>query len=135
MPFFVEWDSGDEVLAILEDKVASYDTVAVFTRWRWPVLFVLPSMHRATNLHMELNGWRAAGPTPVATIARDHLAANGHSPAEAVWRLHGHDGPRLRLAALPYTDDDPDPFDATRPHTTTRNRSSATRPSPTKVRL
>ena len=96
VPFFVEWDSGDEVLEVLVRKVAGYDTVAVFTRWRWPVLFVLPSLRRETNLHLELNEWKAAGSTPVATVARDFLAATRHGPAEAVWRLRGHDGPRLR---------------------------------------
>jgi hypothetical protein len=115
VPFFVEWDSGDESLDVLVHKVAGYDTAAVFTQWRWPVLFVLPSLRRETNLHLELDDWNAPGPTPVATVARDFLTATGHGPAEAVWRLRGHDGPRLRLGELPFTDDDPDTFDATRP--------------------
>ena len=115
MPFFVEWDSGEEILDILVRKVAGYDLVACHTQWRWPVLFVLPSLRRETNLHNRLADWRAAGPTPTATVARDFLAATGYGPAEAVWRLHGHPELRLRPAQLPYTDDNPDTFDPTYP--------------------
>ena len=115
VPFLVEWDSGEEVLDVLVRKVAGYDLVAHHTRWRWPVLFVLPSLRRETNLHSRLTQWRAAGPTPVATVGRDFLGATGHGPAEAVWQLHGCPGSRLRLADLPHTDADPDTFDPTRP--------------------
>jgi hypothetical protein len=117
VPFFVEWDSGEEVLDILVRKVAGYDLVACHTQWRWPVLFVLPSLRRETNLHNRLADFRAAWRPPVATVARDFLAATGHSPAEAVWRLHGHPEPRLRLVQLPYTDDILDTFDPTWPTT------------------
>jgi hypothetical protein len=38
--------------------------------------------------------------TALATAARDHAAAAGLCPAEAVWAVAGIDGQRLRLAEL-----------------------------------
>ena len=44
-------------------------------------------------------------PDLVATASGDHATATVQSPADNVWWLHGHQGPRLRLAELPYDDD------------------------------
>jgi hypothetical protein len=115
--FFVEWDSGSEALDMLVGKVAGYELVARQTTWRWPVLFVLPSLRRERNLHTELHAAAVARHAVIATTARDLLATTGHSPADAVWRLHRHDGPRLRLARLPCTDAASVGFDPTTPAT------------------
>jgi hypothetical protein len=37
----------------------------------------------------------------MATATRDHASAEGLSPAEAIWWLHAHPGPLLRLVDLP----------------------------------
>lgn len=84
--------------------------LADMTRWRWPVLFWLPSARRELNLHQLLTDTDV--PDLVATAAGDRATATGQSPAENVWWLHGHHGPRLRLAELPYDDDTTAPVNA-----------------------
>ena len=102
VPFFAEYDRGSERQEVLVDKVVSYSRLAALTRWRWPVLFWLPSVRRELNMHHLL---AAENPRAiVATAAADHAAATGLSPAGAVWWLHGREGARLRLAQLPYVD-------------------------------
>lgn len=102
VPFLLEMDLGTESLPILVDKVTNYQRLRTMTRWRWPVLFWLPSTRRELNLHQHLANLRI--PDMIATAAGDHATTVGRSPAENIWWLHGHDGPRLRLAELPYTD-------------------------------
>jgi hypothetical protein len=102
VPFLLEMDLGTEALSVLTDKIANYVRLAALTRWQWPVLFWLPTARRELNLHQLLADIDIPG--LVATAAGDHAAATGQSPAENVWWLHGHHGPRLRLADLPYDD-------------------------------
>jgi hypothetical protein len=103
VPFLLEMDLGTESLTILANKIINYVRLADMTRWRWPVLFWLPSTRRELNLHQLLTDTDV--PDLVATAAGDHTTATGQSPAENVWWLHGHHGPRRRLAELPYDDD------------------------------
>jgi hypothetical protein len=66
------------------------------------VLFWLHSAARERHLHDRLAHTRASvHAVPVATATRDHAAAEGLSPAEAIWWFHAHPGPLLRLADLP----------------------------------
>ncbi|GIF37455.1 replication-relaxation family protein [Actinoplanes xinjiangensis] len=102
VPFLLEMDLGTESLTVLANKIINYVRLADMTRWRWPVLFWLPSTRRELNLHHLLTDTDV--PDLVATAASDHATATGQSPAENVWWLHGHHGPRLRLAELPYDD-------------------------------
>src|SRR6266545_106877 len=64
----------------------------------WPVLFWLHAAARERNLRRLLAYDRLA--VPVATAARDHAAAAGLCPAEAVWATVHGDGQRQRLAQL-----------------------------------
>lgn len=98
--FFLEWDSGGEQLRLLTGKLSSYAEHVTKGGPAWPVLFCLPTTRRETNLHRMLNRIRV--PVPVATCARDSLAAAG-GPAGAVWLLHrASDAPRrlIDLAGL-----------------------------------
>jgi hypothetical protein len=104
VPFLLEMDLGTEALPVLLDKVANYARLAALTRWRWPVLFWLPTARRELNLHRLLADIDI--PDLVATAAGDHAATTGQSSAENVWWLHGHQGSRLRLSELPYHDPD-----------------------------
>lgn len=101
VPFFLEFDLGNERLDVLVEKVTGYSLLAAMTHWRWPVLFWLPSTRRELNLHKLIT---ATGPqrATVATAAADHAATTGHTPAGPVWWLHGQHEGRLRLAQLPY---------------------------------
>jgi hypothetical protein len=112
VPFLLEMDLGTERLTILANKIINYVRLADMTRWRWPVLFWLPSARRELNLHHLLTDTDV--PDLVATAAGDHATATGQSPAENVWWLHGYHGPRLRLADLPYDDDTTGPVNAGR---------------------
>jgi hypothetical protein len=104
VPFLLEMDLGTEALPVLIDKIANYARLADMTRWRWPVLFWLPSARRELHLHQQLAGTHITN--LVATASGEHTTATGQSPAENVWWLHGHHGPRLRLADLPHHDFD-----------------------------
>ncbi|GGN99295.1 hypothetical protein GCM10010112_92980 [Actinoplanes lobatus] len=99
VPFLLEMDRGTESLSVLTGKVDNYARLAELTRWRWPVLFWLPSAHRELNLHRLLADMDAPG--LVATAAGDHAIATGLSPADPVWWLHGRKGSRIRLIDLP----------------------------------
>ena len=103
MAVFVEHDTGSEPpLHVLIDKLPRYADLSRATGRDWPVLFWLPSAAREPHLHDRL---AEAPPSvlavPVATATRDHAPAAGLSPAEAIWWLHAHPGPLLRLADLP----------------------------------
>ena len=99
---FVEHDTGSEPLHVLLGKLPRYAALARATGRDWPVLFWLPSAARERHLHDRLAEVQASVPAvPVATAARDHAAAEGLSPAEAIWCLHAHPGPLLRLTDLP----------------------------------
>jgi hypothetical protein len=113
--FFAEIDLGTETLDVLAAKVIGYHAVAAYTTWRWPILFVLPTLRREHNLHTHLHHREIFGAAPIATTAHDHQTTTGLGPAEAVWQLHGHHGPRLRLIHLPHTDTATDAFDPTTP--------------------
>jgi hypothetical protein len=101
VPFLLETDLGTERLTILIDKIDRYIQVANHTNRRWPVLLWLPTAARELHLHQQLAAEFTHVDIPVATAARDHTTATGLSPAEAVWWLHGRQGTRLPLAALP----------------------------------
>jgi len=102
---FVEHDTGSEPLHVLIDKLPRYAALARVTGRDWPVLFWLHSAARERHLHDRLAAARASVAVvpvvPVATATRDHAAAEGLSPAEAIWWLHAHPGPLLRLTDLP----------------------------------
>jgi hypothetical protein len=111
--FFAEIDLGTETTEVLVDKVKRYDLIAANTAWRWPVLFVLPTLRREQNLQRQL--WDRGAPiyVAVATTAHDMLTETRQSPGDPVWQLHGHDGPRVRLVQLPHTDAATADFDPT----------------------
>ncbi|MEH0986129.1 replication-relaxation family protein [Micromonospora sp. CPCC 205556] len=98
VPFFVEYDTGGEQLAVLTSKLVGYRELFATIGRVWPVLFWLHSAARETNLRRQL----ADRPplVPVATGARDHAASAGLCPAEAVWAVAGGGGQRRRLADL-----------------------------------
>jgi hypothetical protein len=115
VPFFVEYDLGTERLDVLTDKVTRYSLLAALTRWRWPVLFWLPSSRRELNLHQRITTAGGPGEAIVATAAADHAAEAGQTPADAVWWIYGHDSGRLRLSQLPYHDPDHDDHEEDEP--------------------
>ncbi len=116
--FFLEHDTGTEDLPRLVDKLPRYGAFTKATGRRWPVLFHLHDLAREDHLHRLL---ARQGPqaVPVATAVGTHdrftyvtatAATSAHPgcpatacPAEAIWWLHAHPGPRLRLADLPST--------------------------------
>jgi hypothetical protein len=99
-PWYLEWDSGAEKLAVLTAKLASYQRLRAAGGPGWPVLFWLPTSTRETNLHRKL---AALGPlgVDVATTTADRAAAVDDGPAGAVWKLAGNGRRRLTLAELP----------------------------------
>jgi predicted transcriptional regulator len=102
VPFLLEMDLGTESLSVLTAKVTNYLRLAELTRWRWPVLFWLPSARRELNLQQLLADLPASD--LVATAAGDQATAIGGSPAGPVWWLHGRAGPRKHLFELPFLD-------------------------------
>jgi hypothetical protein len=116
--FLLEFDTGSESIGgVLVDKVIGYERVARHTVWRWPVLFVVPTVRREQNLHAELTTTEVVRDAVIATTARDLLDTTGQSPADPVWRLHGHHRPRVPLIQLPCTDEASADFDPTTPIT------------------
>jgi len=113
--WYLEHDQGTEALGVLVEKLAGYSNLVRRGGPAWPVLFWLHSTTREANLHRRLDNTRLT--VPVATAARDRL--DGHSPAKAVWHLHGSASPLLRLAELPMPGEvDPADFDQTRQRAT-----------------
>jgi len=99
---FLEHDTGSEPLHVLAAKLPRYAALARVTRRDWPVLFWLPSAARERHLQDRLGETPASvRAVPVGTAARDRAAAEGLSPAEAIWWLHAHPGPLLRIVDLP----------------------------------
>jgi hypothetical protein len=98
VPVFVEFDTGTEPLGTLVDKLDGYHELFRRIGRVWPVLFWLHSTARERNLRAWLADTRIG--VIVATGARDHVAHNGLSPAEAVWTTTSSDGRRLRLVEL-----------------------------------
>jgi len=99
---FLEHDTGSEPLHVLTGKLPRYAALSRATGRDWPVLFWLHSAAREHHLHDRLTdaqAWVTA--VSVATATRDHAAAEGLSPTEAIWCLHAHPGPLLRLTDLP----------------------------------
>jgi hypothetical protein len=102
VPFFLEYDTGTErPMSRLVDKLDGYAALAKVYQRVWPVLFSLHSSVRQRHLHRDLaeDGVRY----PVATVARDNPAHTNTGQAGAVWWLHRHEGPPLRLAELAFT--------------------------------
>ncbi|GIH11206.1 hypothetical protein Rhe02_92730 [Rhizocola hellebori] len=102
VPFFVEYDTGTESLAVLAEKIDKYDLLARYAEsWLWPTLFVLPTAQREQHLHDRFT----AEPSIIAaTTALDYLRHTGKTLAQDVWRLIGFGKPRKRLIDLPYVD-------------------------------
>ncbi len=102
MPFFLEYDSGGEQLAVLTGKLTGYRDLFRTLGRVWPVLFWLYSTSRERNLRRRLDEL----PTMalVATGARDDATARGLSPAGPVWAMAGIGERRLCLAELPSKD-------------------------------
>ncbi|MEH0934196.1 replication-relaxation family protein [Micromonospora psammae] len=98
VPFFVEYDTGGEQLAVLTAKLVGYRELFATIGRVWPVLFWLHSAARETNLRRQLADTPPL--VPVATGARDHAASARLCPAEAVWAIAGGGGQRRRLADL-----------------------------------
>ncbi len=98
--FFLEYDTGTEQLSRLLDKLDAYrqlDTAGISR----PVLFVLSSTVRENNLHTAITRHaQHARELVVATVATDHLAATGRSPADPVWLVAGTSR-RVSLIDLP----------------------------------
>ena len=86
----MEYDTGGEPPRVLVGKLAGYRDLFATIGRVWPVLFWLHSAARERNLRRLL----AETPplVPVATGARDHAAAAGLCPAEAVWAVAGGTG-------------------------------------------
>jgi Replication-relaxation len=94
--FFLEYDTGTELLRRLVDKLAGYADLARAGGPTGTVLFWLPSTAREANLRDALG----ANPrVPVATAAATWAAAAGCCPADAIWLPTGA-SPRRRLAEL-----------------------------------
>jgi hypothetical protein len=75
---------------------AATNKTAVQTHYRWPVPFWLPSARRELTLHNLITSTGLLRAI-VATAAADHAAETVHTPANAMWWLHGRGGGRLRL--------------------------------------
>jgi hypothetical protein len=105
--WFLEMDNGTEPLGRLVAKLEPYRRLRRDGGPAYPVLFWLPTRRREQNLHRRLAEARPTG-VVVATAARDSL--DGHSPAEAVWRLPGNGRGRARLAELPCAMGQPGPY-------------------------
>ncbi|MEV4620517.1 replication-relaxation family protein [Asanoa sp. NPDC049573] len=105
VPFFLEYDRGGESLTVLAEKIAGYEILAGYVRWRWPVLFWLPTARREMNLHNLLTSIDSRFKAVIATAAADFVTARALNPAEAVWWQLGRPGGRLRLTELPYEGD------------------------------
>jgi hypothetical protein len=89
--FFLEYDTGSETIARVVGKLAGYTDLATASGMRTPLLLVLPSPGRETEIR------RAIGRPllPVATTAGPIA-----DPAAAVWLLVGDHDRRVRLTAL-----------------------------------
>lgn len=98
--FFLEYDLATEPLTVLIEKIARYTRLDRYKRRAFVVLFWLPTARRERNLHQRLADLRDQA-LPFATAAADHATLAGLCPAEAVWWLHGAEGPRVRLGELP----------------------------------
>ncbi len=108
VPFYLEWDSGTELLTVLVGKLDSYRRHVHDQLPRWPVLLSLHSATRERNLHDRLA--QAGAPAVVATSSRDYLTTHQLSPADQVWLAHGAgEIGRLRLAELADLATDPPP--------------------------
>jgi hypothetical protein len=100
VPFFLEYDTGAErPISRLADKLDGYGDLARVTGRIWPVLFWLPNPTRQRHLHHHLT--QAGLRYPTATALHTDEQGRPQDPAEAVWWLHGHTGPPLRLTDLP----------------------------------
>lgn len=96
MAVWIEIDRGTEPLRRVVGKLDGYRQLAALGVFR-PVLIVLPGTLRERHLHTALAG--PARGLVVATTARDHVAATGLGPADAVWQPVG-DARRVRLIDL-----------------------------------
>jgi Replication-relaxation len=96
--FYFEYDTGTERLATLVDKIERYNWHVDGGAPRWPVLFSVHSARHEQSLHNKLAGVRSR--VPIATLARDQAAAQGRSPADAVWLVRGGGLGYRRLADL-----------------------------------
>ncbi len=99
VPFFLEYDSGGEQLAVLTGKLTGYRDLFRTLGRAWPVLFWLHSTARERHLRRRLDEL----PTMalVATGARDDASARRLCPAGPVWAIAGTVERRLRLIHLP----------------------------------
>ncbi len=95
--FFLEYDTGSELLHRLLSKIGDYGRLAEMTGIKdIPVLFTLPNTTREDHLHDRIN----AGVPLVATTTTEALQAAG-GPAGAAWRPIGTSiTVRRRLNAL-----------------------------------
>lgn len=98
VPFWLEYDTGSEVLRRVAGKLAGYADLAG-TQHAYPVLIWLPTAVRETNLHAHIARAGLPAGVTVATAAADHAAGHG-GPAGPVWQLVGRPS-RLTLADIP----------------------------------
>lgn len=108
-PWYLEWDSGTERLAVLTAKLAAYQRLREAGGPGWPVLFWLPTSAREANLHRKLAAMAPLG-VEVATTAADRVAAVACGPTGAVWKLAGNGRRRLTLSELPARVGDVGPY-------------------------
>ncbi|MGL5858155.1 MAG: replication-relaxation family protein [Angustibacter sp.] len=97
--FFLEYDTGTENLPRVVAKLVGYRRLAAATGITTPILFVLPSAVRESNLQARLAG-QALQHTPVATTHSHAMDALPH-PGGPAWLPVGTTT-RIPLGALPH---------------------------------
>lgn len=105
--FFLEYDTGTETLATVAGKLPPYERLRASGGPAWPVLVLLPSGTRETNLHQQL---AASGRRRTLTVATSTHAAARADATGPVWRLAGNGRRRYRLIDLPVVVGEAGPF-------------------------
>ncbi|MGH9090292.1 MAG: replication-relaxation family protein [Acidimicrobiales bacterium] len=106
--FFVEYDTGTEVVGRVAAKLDGYAELAAAGGPRVPVLMWLASATREAHLQRALAS--RPGPPTVATATAELASATRACPADSLWLVPGA-GRRLQLVDLPSGTEHPRPAD------------------------
>ncbi|MGH3680795.1 MAG: replication-relaxation family protein [Natronosporangium sp.] len=98
--FWLEMDRGTEPLPRLVSKIIDGYQRLSGTPIGWPVLFMLPTSARETNLHTQLARTTTTAGQPVVAATATGGERGAH-PAAAIWWPVGQPQARCRLADLP----------------------------------